>query len=127
MNWLDDYRSKLSSPAEAVQLVKSGDRVYYGGNAAIPQALVRALAERREELVDAVYLQNRGIGRPMKAGKEAIFGAMAALEYRQRQDLAAWTAEQDRKVQLILDQLSGVAGLTLQVDADPNGCPFSRG
>ena len=34
----------------------------------------------RKELVDAVYLQNRGIGRAMKAGKEAIFGAMAALE-----------------------------------------------
>ena len=36
----------------------------------------------------------------MKAGKEAIIGAMAALEYRERQDIAAWTAEQDRKVQL---------------------------
>jgi acyl-CoA hydrolase len=30
--------------------VNSGDRVYYGGNAAIPQALVRALARRRDEL-----------------------------------------------------------------------------
>ncbi len=50
MNWLDDYRSKLKLPAVAVQMIKCGDRVYYGGNAAIPQALVRALAERREEL-----------------------------------------------------------------------------
>jgi 4-hydroxybutyrate CoA-transferase len=50
MNWLDDYKSKLKSAAEAVALVKSGDRVYYGGNAAIPQALIRALAERRDEL-----------------------------------------------------------------------------
>jgi len=52
MNWLDDYKSKLKSPAEAVRLVASGDRVYYAGNAAIPQALVRALAERRDELND---------------------------------------------------------------------------
>ncbi len=80
----------------------------------------------RKELVDAVYLQNRGIGRPMKAGKEAIVGAMAALEYRHRQDIAAWSAEQDRKVQLILESLADVPGLTLTVDADPNGCPFSR-
>lgn len=80
----------------------------------------------RKELVDAVYLQNRGIGRPMKAGKEAILGAMAALEFREQQDVAAWTAEQDRKVQLILDQLRDVPGLQLSVDPDPNGCPFSR-
>ena len=37
-----------------------------------------------------------------------------------------WTAEQDRKVQLILDLLSGAPGLVLSVDPDPNGCPFSR-
>ena len=52
MNWLDDYKSKLMSAADAVQMIRSGDRVYYGGNAAIPQALVRALAERRDELED---------------------------------------------------------------------------
>lgn len=80
----------------------------------------------RKSLVDAVYLQNRGIGRPMKAGKEAICGAMAALEYRQREDLSAWTVEQDRKVQLILDRLADIPGLELDVDPDPNGCPFSR-
>ena len=80
----------------------------------------------RKQLVDALYLQNKGIGRPMKAGKEAILGAMAALEYRSREDLAAWTAEQDRRVRLIHERLSDVAGLELGVDADPNGCPFSR-
>ena len=80
----------------------------------------------RKELVDAVYLQNRGIGRGMKAGKEAIFGAIAALEYRMNEDIPAWTAEQDRKVQLILERLGDIAGLQLGVDADPNGCPFSR-
>ncbi len=50
MNWIDDYRSKLRSAAEAVQVIQSGDRVYYGGNAAIPQALVRALADRSGDL-----------------------------------------------------------------------------
>jgi L-seryl-tRNA(Ser) seleniumtransferase len=80
----------------------------------------------RRDLVDAVYLQNRGIGRPMKAGKEAIIGAMAALEYREREDIAAWAAEQQRKVQFVLDSLADVPGLALSVDPDPNGCPFSR-
>ncbi len=80
----------------------------------------------RQELVDAVYLQNRGIGRGMKAGKEAIVGAIAALEFRMSEDIAAWTAEQDRKVALILDRLTDLPGVRLSVDPDPNGCPFSR-
>jgi len=52
MNWLDYYRSKLQSAADAVARIDSGDRVYYAGNAAIPQTLVRALAERKDELTD---------------------------------------------------------------------------
>ena len=50
MNWLSDYSSKVMTAAEAVARVESGSRVYYGGNAAIPNALVNALAERRDEL-----------------------------------------------------------------------------
>jgi 4-hydroxybutyrate CoA-transferase len=50
MSWIDDYRAKLTSAAEAVRRIRSHQRVYYGGNAAIPRALVRALAERRDEL-----------------------------------------------------------------------------
>ena len=50
MNWLADYKAKLRTADEAVSCIKSGDRVYYGGNAAIPQTLVRALADRRAEL-----------------------------------------------------------------------------
>ena len=80
----------------------------------------------RRDLVEAVLLQNKGIGRGMKAGKEAIIGAMAALEYRMNEDIAAWTAEQDRKVSLILDRLADIPGLALSIDPDPNGCPFSR-
>ena len=52
MTWMDDYRNKLQSAEAAVARVNSGDRVYYGGNAAIPQALVRALAQRRDGLTN---------------------------------------------------------------------------
>ncbi len=52
MSWIDDYNRKLCSAEEAVRLVESGNRVYYGGNAAIPLGLVRALAARYEELRD---------------------------------------------------------------------------
>ena len=52
MSWVADYRAKMRTADEAMSLIKSGDRVYYGGNAAIPQTLVRALAARRAELED---------------------------------------------------------------------------
>jgi 4-hydroxybutyrate CoA-transferase len=52
MKWMDEYKSKLRTAAEAILMIKCGDRVYYGGNAAIPRELVRALAERREDLRD---------------------------------------------------------------------------
>jgi acyl-CoA hydrolase len=52
MSWMDDYKAKLRSADEAVGLVRSGHRVYYSGNAASPQELVRALARRGPELED---------------------------------------------------------------------------
>lgn len=80
----------------------------------------------RRELVEAVALQSRGIGRPMKVGKEGIFGAMAALEYRMELDVDAWRADQDRKMHQIIDQLAPLPGVTMRVEPDPNGNPFSR-
>lgn len=80
----------------------------------------------RKDLVDAVLLQNRGIGRPMKVGKEGILGALAALEYRMRLDVQAWEAEQMRKVKFVLDQLLEIEGVKVSVEPDPNGNPFSR-
>jgi acyl-CoA hydrolase len=52
MSWTLDYKAKTVTAREAVARIRSGHRVYYGGNAAIPWALVRALAERRDELED---------------------------------------------------------------------------
>jgi acyl-CoA hydrolase len=73
MSWLEQYRAKLRSPEEAMGLVQSGDRVYYGGNAAIPMALIRALAARREELEDvelchALLLGEDPLGAPGTEG-----------------------------------------------------------
>jgi acyl-CoA hydrolase len=49
VTWRDDYRSKLRSPERALALVKSGDHVYMGGNAATPRVLASALAARAAE------------------------------------------------------------------------------
>lgn len=80
----------------------------------------------RRELVEAVYLQNRGIGRPMKVGKEGIFGVLASLELRMATDVDQWQAQQDAKVARIHERLRGIDGVDLDVENDPNGNPFGR-
>ncbi len=80
----------------------------------------------REDLVQGVNLQNQGIGRPMKVGKEGIVGAMVALEYRMKLDVDAWEAEQNRKMYRIIERLEGIEGIRMSVEPDPNGNPFSR-
>jgi seryl-tRNA(Sec) selenium transferase len=62
----------------------------------------------------------------MKVGKEGIFGAMAALEYRMQLDVGAWQKEQDRKMHHIIDRLAPLPGVAMRVEPDPNGNPFSR-
>lgn len=52
MSWIDTYKARAMSAEAAVALVESGQRVYYGGNAAVPKILVDALAKRRDELTD---------------------------------------------------------------------------
>ncbi|MCX7973272.1 MAG: 4-hydroxybutyrate CoA-transferase, partial [Candidatus Aminicenantes bacterium] len=52
MSWVDDYKKKLCRADEAVSVVKSGDRVYISGNAATPYVLMKALAQRKDELVN---------------------------------------------------------------------------
>jgi len=52
MGWSSDYQKKRCSAQEAVSLIKSGDRLYISGNASAPYLLLRALAERKNELRD---------------------------------------------------------------------------
>ncbi len=52
MNFAAQYRQKLTTPAEAVKVVKPGDWVDYAGFANTPVALDLALANRRDELSD---------------------------------------------------------------------------
>ncbi|MCK6506798.1 4-hydroxybutyrate CoA-transferase [Myxococcota bacterium] len=50
MPWIDDYRSKLCTPEQAVADLLPGQVVYMGGNAATPHILARALAERAPQV-----------------------------------------------------------------------------
>lgn len=78
------------------------------------------------DFVRACRAQERGIGRAMKASKEAIVGVLAAVAQRCSLDQHAWRAEQARKVAWFAAQLAHVPGLTVRQLPDPAGMPFSR-
>lgn len=52
MNVYEEYRAKLKTPEQAVQIVKSGDWIDYTSNVCFPPLLDAALAKRRDELED---------------------------------------------------------------------------
>jgi 4-hydroxybutyrate CoA-transferase len=62
MTWLDDYRSKVVSAAQAVEMVRSGHRVFLQGSLATPEVLVRALLARADELRDVEIVQGMSLG-----------------------------------------------------------------
>lgn len=78
------------------------------------------------DLVRATYLQHRGIGRTMKAGKEAVAGAMVALEHWSCRDAVAVREYEERLVAKWKRQLSPVAGLNCRYHADWTGNPITR-
>ncbi|GHJ37539.1 aminotransferase class V-fold PLP-dependent enzyme [Streptomyces sp. TS71-3] len=80
----------------------------------------------RAELVAAVRAQERGIGRAMKASKEAVVGVLAALEARHELDIAAWGRGQADKVERFVERVGALPGIEAGATADPTGLPFPR-
>jgi uncharacterized pyridoxal phosphate-dependent enzyme len=80
----------------------------------------------RGELVAAVRAQEKGIGRAMKASKEAIAGVLAAIAERETVDPAAWTAEQDCKLARFLASAKSLPDIVADAEPDPTGLPFAR-
>ena len=80
----------------------------------------------QKNLVKAAYLQNYGIGRGMKVGKESIYGALTALNAWQRRDHIAIAEREDQALQLWKNGLSQLPGVRATVSADPTGNPLNR-
>lgn len=69
MSFYDEYRQKLRTPEEAVQVVKSGDWVDYSTNVCFPTLLDEALAARKDELFDVKIRGNLCFG-PIRVVEE---------------------------------------------------------
>ena len=73
IDWVRLYRSKVTTPDDAVGLIQSGHRVYISGNAATPHVLLEALARRAPELegvevLHVLMLGESSLSRPEVAG-----------------------------------------------------------
>lgn len=73
--WKDHYKNKIVSAAEALKIVKSGDRVVIGHACGEPPALVAALVERAPELrnVEIVHMVAMGPAKYAQPGMESSF------------------------------------------------------
>jgi len=52
MNWDNIYRRKVADPKTALACIESGQRIYLGGGAGVPQVLIDALIQRAPDLRD---------------------------------------------------------------------------
>lgn len=80
----------------------------------------------RKDLIRAGYLQNRGIGRGMKVGKESIVGLIAALEAWELRDHAGIKAHETAVIELWRSALAGHNGIEIRVSPDSTDNPVDR-
>ncbi len=79
-----------------------------------------------KDLVRATYLQNRGVGRGMKVGKESIVGVMAAMAAWKTRDHEGIRARERAALDVWSEALSGKPGVTATVVPDPTNNPLDR-
>jgi L-seryl-tRNA(Ser) seleniumtransferase len=79
-----------------------------------------------KDLVRACYLQNRGVGRGMKVGKETIVGVSAALTAWKTRDHDGVRARERAALDIWIAALSDRPGVIATVVPDPTNNPLDR-
>ncbi|RJL10542.1 aminotransferase class V-fold PLP-dependent enzyme [Paracoccus siganidrum] len=106
-------------------LARGADIAIYSGHKFLGGPTSGIVAGARD-LVRAAYLQNIGIGRGMKIGKESIAGAIAAMEQWMERDHEAVRAEETRALQMWQAAIADLPGITPIRIPDPTGNPLER-
>ena len=106
-------------------LARGADLVVYSGHKFLGGPTSGIVAGSRA-LVQAAALQNRGIGRGMKVGKESIAGVMAALQAWARRDHQAIRASERQALDLWMQVLAPSADVHCRLVPDPTGNPLDR-
>ncbi|MER8742956.1 aminotransferase class V-fold PLP-dependent enzyme [Mesorhizobium sp. M1004] len=106
-------------------LARGADIVVYSGHKFL-SGPTSGIVAGRKDLVRAAYLQNRGVARAMKVGKESIAGTMAALEAWEKRDHAGIRRREEAALHLWEDALQGLPGIVANIIPDPTANPLDR-
>lgn len=106
-------------------LKNGGDLVLYSSHKFLGGPTGGIVAGRKD-LVRAAYMQNNGVGRGMKVGKESIVGAIAALQTWEKRDHPGIREREQRALNLWQGTLSQRPGVRTEIVADTTGNPLDR-
>jgi L-seryl-tRNA(Ser) seleniumtransferase len=106
-------------------LARGADLVVYSGHKFLGGP-TSGIVAGDAALVRAASLQNRGIGRGMKVGKESIAGVMGALQAWMQRDPAAIRRREDAALHLWQESLQEFTDLSCACIPDPTGNPLQR-
>ena len=106
-------------------LAKGADVALYSGHKFLGGP-TSGICAGSKDFVRAIYLQNRGIGRGMKVGKEGIAGVIAALEAWKTRDHSAVRAREQAALDLWVATLADRPGVDATVEPDPTHNPLDR-
>jgi L-seryl-tRNA(Ser) seleniumtransferase len=106
-------------------LARGADIVVYSGHKFL-SGPTSGIVSGRKDLVRAAYLQNRGVARAMKVGKESIAGTMAALDAWEKRDHAGIRRREEAALNLWKDSLQGIPGVSAVIIPDPTNNPLDR-
>lgn len=106
-------------------LADGADLALYSGHKFLGGPTSGIVAGAKDRVRDT-YLQNRGIGRGMKVGKEGIVGALAALKAWKSRDHAGIRARERRALDCWVEALADRPGVTATIVPDPTNNPLDR-
>ena len=95
-------------------IAKGADLVIYSGHKFLG-APTSGMICGRKDLVRAAYLQEFGIGRPMKVGKEGVAGLIAALELYETRDEDVVNEAHLKFLKDLQERLRGIRGLRTEI------------
>jgi uncharacterized pyridoxal phosphate-dependent enzyme len=123
-----DAAAEVPPRANLSKFIKMGaDMVGFSGGKGIGGPQATGLLAGRSDLMEAAFMNSlnlyasvAGIGRPMKVSKENIIGLVTAIELFTDSDEASEWAGWQSKAEFVLESLSGIPGLRVELEDDPS-------
>ncbi|MGA0275045.1 MAG: aminotransferase class V-fold PLP-dependent enzyme [Dehalococcoidia bacterium] len=123
-----DAAAEVPPRANLSKFIKMGaDMVGFSGGKGIGGPQATGLLAGSSDLMEAAFMNSlnlyasvAGIGRPMKVSKENIIGLVTAIELFTDSDEASEWAGWQSKAEFVLESLSGIPGLRVELEDDPS-------